>query len=308
MGVLLNYLDQRQAAGQTHAWLSDSARAVLREAMVAARRPGGAPAQRPAAGTARALPKPAAETGPPAAIARARYVPPSEGPVAKPAADDAVAKPEAGDLWRQLDEVKAGVLACEKYAALIEKGALRKTMVFAVGDPTSPLMFIGEAPGDDEERQGEPFVGKAGQLLTKIIQAMGLDRSKVYISNIVKYRPSTGSEAQGSTNRAPTLEEMAAGLPHLRREIEIVKPRVIVTLGATSTQALLGDKAGTISRARGRFHDFGGIPVMPTFHPSYLLRNPALTERRKLWEDLLQVMEKLAMSISEKQRKFFLPA
>lgn len=169
-------------------------------------------------------------------------------------------------------------------------------------------MFIGEAPGDDEEKQGEPFVGKAGQLLTKIVQAMGLDRSKVYISNIVKYRPSIGSEAQGSSNRAPTLEELAAGLPHLRREIEIVRPKVIVTLGASSTSALLGDKAGTISRARGKFHDFSGTPVMPTFHPSYLLRNPALTERRKLWEDMLLVMEKLAMPISEKQRKFFLPA
>lgn len=203
-----------------------------------------------------------------------------------------------------LAAVQSGVLACPVYAALRERGQLRDTMVFAVGNAVSPLVFVGEAPGAEEEKLGEPFVGPAGQLLTKMITAMGLQRSQVYITNIVKYRPAIEGGNQGSKNRRPTPEEIAAGLPHLRRELAALRPRVLVALGATALEGLAGEPI-PIGRARGQWRTFDGIPVMPTFHPSYLLHNESLTERRKVWEDLLQVMENLGMPISAKQRAFF---
>jgi DNA polymerase len=179
-------------------------------------------------------------------------------------------------------------------------------MVFATGDPHSPLMFVGEAPGAEEERRGEPFVGPAGQLLNKIIQAMGLERRRVYISNIVKFRPAIPGRSQGEKNRKPEPAEMAAGRPHLLREIEIVHPRIIVALGGSALEGLFGEPCA-ITRARGTLRDFNGVPVMPTFHPSYLLRNPDPSERRKLWEDMLAVMTLLGLPITETQRRFFQP-
>lgn len=182
--------------------------------------------------------------------------------------------------------------------------SLRDTLVFAVGNPDADLMFVGEAPGAEEEKQKEPFVGPAGQLLTKIIEAMGLDRQQVYISNIVKFRP--GVPNQTTQNRKPTSEEMAPFRAYVAREIEIVEPRVIVALGGTAAGGLLHFE-GSVGSARQRVHDFRGIPTLVTYHPSYLLRNPQLSERRKLWEDLMKAMEILGMPISEKQRRFFLP-
>jgi DNA polymerase len=164
-------------------------------------------------------------------------------------------------------------------------------------------MFIGEAPGADEDEQGEPFVGKAGQLLTKIIQAMGLQRGDVYIGNILKCRPDTPGQTAG--NRKPTSDEMQTCIPYLHEQIDLIRPKVIVALGATAVEGLLGKTIG-ITKLRGNWRTYRGTPLMPTYHPAYLLRNQALSEKRKVWEDMLQVMEKLGMPISEKQRRFFL--
>ncbi|MFV1994613.1 MAG: uracil-DNA glycosylase family protein [Verrucomicrobiales bacterium] len=188
------------------------------------------------------------------------------------------------------------------YGPARDLGTLRDTMVFATGDPEADLMFVGEAPGAQEETLGEPFVGKAGQLLTKIIAAMGLSREGVYISNIVKFRPAMPN--QGSGNRKPSEAEMAACLPFILAEIEIVRPRVIVALGASAAAGLL-DLHDPVSRMRRELHQLNGIPLAVTYHPSYLLRNQAHSERRKVWEDILVVMEKLGLPISEKQRRFF---
>lgn len=188
-------------------------------------------------------------------------------------------------------------------------GSLRTTFVFATGNPEAKLMLIGEAPGMEEERKGEPFVGKAGELLDKILQAMGLRRQDVYISNIVKYRPKTAEGEQGSANRKPTDREMKICLPIVLREISIIRPSVIVALGGTAIGGLIGDADARITQLRGKFLDHAGVPVMPTFHPSYLLRQDEATQRRekrKLWEDMLQVMELLDLPISDKQRGFFL--
>jgi uracil-DNA glycosylase len=181
--------------------------------------------------------------------------------------------------------------------------AARKNVVFGVGDIHSALMFVGEAPGADEDLQGEPFVGAAGQLLTKIIAAMGFSRKTVYIANILKCRPDMPPQTSG--NRKPTPAEMQTCVPYLQEQIDLIKPRVLVALGATAIEGLLG-KTGGISRLRGHFQTYRGIPLMPTFHPAYLLRNQAPTEKRKVWEDMLQVMEKLGVPISEKQRGYFL--
>jgi DNA polymerase len=216
--------------------------------------------------------------------------------------------PPAGPAPRDPDaraqgmaELRQRVLPCVKCAHL---AASRRNVVFGVGDIHAQLMFVGEAPGADEDRQGEPFVGAAGQLLTKIIQAMGLARGQVYIANILKCRPDTPGQASG--NRKPTPEEMKTCLPYLVEQIDLIQPKVLVALGATAVEGLLG-KSG-ITRLRGHWQTYRHIPLMPTYHPSYLLHNQALAERRKVWEDMMQVMEKLGLPISEKQRRFFLRA
>jgi uracil-DNA glycosylase len=181
--------------------------------------------------------------------------------------------------------------------------ARRHTVVFGVGNPEAKLMFVGEAPGEEEDLKGEPFVGRAGQLLTKMIMAMGLTREQVYIANIVKCRPDMPPGAPG--NRKPTKQEMDTCVPYLRAQIEVIKPTVMVALGATAVEGLLGP-VGTIGSLRGKFLEYRNTPLMPTYHPSYLLRNQSNTEKRKVWDDLLKVMERIEMPISEKQRGFFL--
>ncbi len=159
----------------------------------------------------------------------------------------------------------------------------RKNLVFGVGNPAARLMFVGEAPGRDEDIQGEPFVGEAGQLLTKIIQAMGLQREDVYICNVLKCRP--------PDNRNPHQDEIEACGPFLLRQVKAIAPRAIIALGTFAAQTLLETK-DPISRLRGRFHDYHGIPLMPTFHPAFLLRSPE--RKREVWADVQQVMKLLA--------------
>jgi|SRR5438445_3054412 len=201
-----------------------------------------------------------------------------------------------------MTELRARAMVCRKCPHL---AASRMNVVFGVGDIHSPLMFVGEAPGADEDEQGEPFVGKAGQLLTRIIQTMGFAREAVYIANILKCRPDTPGQTKG--NRKPTPEEMQTCLPYLLAQLDIIEPKVIVALGATAVEGLLG-KCGGITRLRGHWQEFRGVPVMPTYHPAYLLRNQALGEKRKVWEDMLLVLEKLGRPINEKQRNYFLKA
>src|SRR5574337_2133049 len=151
----------------------------------------------------------------------------------------------------------------------------RKHIVFGVGNPKAWLVFVGEAPGADEDQQGEPFVGKAGQLLTRIIEAMKLTREQVYICNIVKCRP--------PANRNPEPDEIAACEPFLLAQLQVIQPKLICVLGTVAAQTLLRTKE-PISKLRGRFYDYHGIPVLPTFHPAYLLRNPH--EKKTVWEDM----------------------
>lgn len=215
----------------------------------------------------------------------------------------------AAPATAKADGAKAQRLAAlaEKWSSCVKCDHLAKSrtqVVFGVGNPDADLMFVGEAPGEDEDAAGEPFVGKAGQLLTKMIQAMGFAREDVYIANVLKCRPDMPPGASG--NRKPTSAEMQTCLPYLQEQIEIVQPRVLVALGATAMEGLLG-ATEPMGRLRGRWHDFRGTPLMATYHPAYLLRNQSLSEKRKVWEDMLLVLERLGSPISEKQRNFFLP-
>ena len=178
----------------------------------------------------------------------------------------------------------------------------RTQTVFGVGNPNAELMFIGEAPGVDEDRRGEPFVGRAGQLLTKIIETMGFRRDEVYIANVLKCRPDMPPGNSG--NRPPTPLEMQTCLPYLAEQIAIIQPKVLIALGATAVEGLLGTR-GVMRELRGKWHSHQDTPLMITYHPSYLLRNQAPSEKRKVWEDMLQVLERLDRPITEKQRNYF---
>ncbi len=176
-------------------------------------------------------------------------------------------------------------------------------VVFGVGDIDAEIFFCGEAPGGDEEKRGEPFVGRAGELLNKIIGAMGLKREKVYIGNIMNWRPEMPTPVG---NRPPSQKEMAYCLPYLRAQIEVVKPKVIVALGMTAVNGLLGpDPRRRLGAIRGKFFEFNHTPLLVTYHPSYLLRNTAKSTKRLVWEDMLTVMERVGLPITEKQRGFF---
>ena len=176
-------------------------------------------------------------------------------------------------------------------------------VVFGIGNVDAEVMFIGEAPGAEEDAKGEPFVGKAGQLLTKIINTMGFQRGDVYIGNVLKCRPDTPGQSFG--NRPPRPDEMQSCRPTIFEQIDIIRPKVIVALGATAMKGLLDDDS-PMRDLRGRFHEFHGIPVMATYHPSYLLRNQLPSEKRKVWEDLLLVKERLGHEITERDRAYFL--
>jgi DNA polymerase len=158
----------------------------------------------------------------------------------------------------------------------------RTQIVFGVGIPKASLVFVGEAPGADEDAQGEPFVGRAGQLLTKIIEAMGMRRQDVYICNIIKCRP--------PNNRTPEADEIVACQPFLLKQLQAIGPNFICALGGPATQTLLQTKE-PISRLRGKFYDFHGIPLLPTFHPAFLLRNPS--EKKTVWEDMKLLMRRM---------------
>jgi len=230
-----------------------------------------------------------------AAASKSRPAPAPTAPAAAPAA----AAPSPSWTWPALEKA---ILSCQKCPHLVSS---RTQVVFGVGNREAELMFVGEAPGADEDKLGEPFVGRAGQLLTKILEAMGFTRDDVFIANVLKCRPDMPAGESG--NRKPRMDEMATCLPWLREQIALVKPRVMVALGATAAEGLLGETR-PMRELRGQWLDFQSTPVMVTYHPAYLLRNQTITEKRKVWEDMLLVLEKMGRPVSEKQRRFFTQA
>jgi DNA polymerase len=179
------------------------------------------------------------------------------------------------DLPETLEQIRKDLGDCHRCGL----SQHRRNIVFGIGNPRASLVFIGEGPGYEEDSQGEPFVGAAGQLLTKIIQAIQQTRKRVYISNIVKCRP--------PNNRNPKTDEIQTCYPFLQRQIQAIRPKFICTLGTIAAQSLLRSEQ-PISALRGKFHDYRGIMVLPTYHPAYLLRNPE--KKRAVWEDMKQLM------------------
>lgn len=286
--AVIEFLEAEQARGVTHVLLDEGAREGLRDLF---RR-----AQAPAKSVISAAPAPVARQATPAPVAAMSLEP--EAKVSAPAQVSASGNTKA----ERLASLRA---QAENWGPAKALGSLRETMVFAVGNPDARLMLVGEAPGFQEEKEREPFVGPAGQKLNDILKAMGIAREEVYISNIVKFRPAT--PRQTTNNRKPTPEEMATCLPFVRQEIGIIQPQCIVALGGTAAEGLLG-LSGAVGAMRGAWHEFDGIPVRVTYHPSYLLQSGANNSiKRQVWEDMLCVMEKLGLPISDKQRGFFLP-
>ncbi|MCK9229810.1 MAG: uracil-DNA glycosylase [Syntrophales bacterium] len=180
---------------------------------------------------------------------------------------------------RSLEEIRTDLGDCRRCGLY----KTRRNIVFGEGNPRAPLVFVGEAPGADEDRQGRPFTGRAGRLLTRIIEAMGMKREDIYICNILKCRP--------PENRNPGPDEISACEPFLKRQIDAIQPRVICALGTFAAKTLLG-KDAPITVLRGTFHEYRGTPLMPTYHPAYLLRNQGA--KRKVWEDMQMIMNLLS--------------
>jgi DNA polymerase len=305
--ALTDELRRLKTTGVKTVSVSDESLSALKQ-IVAARK-------KEAEGRPVSVPGPAAATGaaaasgPAAAVERPRAVAvpikPAAAPVSTLPPTPVVTLP-TGDKdtrWKALLDL---VLNNDTCRANVRTG---KKVVLGVGSLDAKIMFVGEAPGAEEEIQGEPFVGPAGQLLTKMIQAMGLKRSDVYIGNIMNWRPQmptvAGREQVG--NRPPTEEEMRYCLPFLRAQIEVVNPDLLVALGSTAAQGLLGfGSFKALGDIRGKWHEFAGKPLMVTYHPSYILRNQSNRSKRMIWEDLLKVMERATLPISEKQRGYFL--
>lgn len=302
LAAVYHELQRRAAAGESDIFLSREAYTFLLEmAELAANPPQPNVASVPAVAVAEPVASPlelAQVVGePPARPAGAAAAAAATAPLPPSAPQVTLGPGDKATRWQVLREQ---VLADPWCLSQVKPG---RRVVFGWGNLDAEIFFCGEAPGEEEEIHGEPFVGPAGQLLTKIIQAMGLQRSDVYIGNILNYRPPMPGPIG---NRPPTSAELAYCLPYLRAQIAIVQPKVIVALGKTAVDGLLGpDPKRRMTRIRGHWHSMDGIPVMPTFHPSYLLRDAKLETRRQVWEDMLQVMERIGLPISERQRGFF---
>jgi DNA polymerase len=302
-GLLKHFLEQRQLAGQTHV--------ILKPGMLDRLKQRGKPARPGEA----ALPTVNLPTQPRAFMPQSTTKP-SPKPAAPVMKSPVVMTPVTEDFKPALIEV-TGQTKAEKLAALTAQiqasaniqalGTLRETLVPASGTPEAEILFIGEAPGLEEEEAGQPFMGPAGQKLTGIITAMGLKREAVYLTHFCKFRPATNGE-QGLSNRAATDQEMRVFLPYIMTEIAIVAPKVVVVLGPAVSKAFgMGE---SILRLRGKHHELQGIQTVATFHPNYILREEKLAggglkAKRELWEDMLKVMQTVGLPISEKQNGYF---
>jgi DNA polymerase len=271
--AVIQFLEAEQARGVSHVYLDEGARDGLRALF------------------RRSKPKP-----------RNRLMPATPPAPQAPATPSATLTVTGGSKSECLASLRQQALTWSPARNL---GTLREPMVFASGNPDARIMLVGGAPGYDDEKSGQPFVGTAGQKLDDMLRAMGLSRDEVYLSLILKFRPA--SPRQTTNNRKPSPAEVDACMPFIRAEISIVRPECIIALGTTAAESLLG-LSGNISNMRGVWHQFDDIPMRVTHHPSYLLQSTTnLASKRLVWEDMLMVMEQLIMPISPRQRAFFLP-
>ncbi len=326
--LVCQYLHALCERGVSRLPVDDEARSILRDWMLAARRgtplprrsqiPAPEPVLSPSAPSA---PVPA----PPALSSSVSAAPPALPPgglLAELEAEDAAARARAAldadadeenplpffrpagsspqQMWASFAELLS------RWKPLRELGTLREKAVPGQGSRTASVMFVGDAPGVQDERSGLPFQGEAGAKLDGMLRAMGLTRDEVYITHLVKFRPAM--PRQTLNNRPPTAREIALSVPILTCEVQLIRPRVIVALGVIAARGLLNCGDLPLAACQGLEGSFCGIPVMVTHHPSYLLRTNDLCERRRLWEEMLRVMEMAGLPISAKQRGYFLKA
>lgn len=270
--AVIEFLESEQAHGKSHVFLDNEARDCLRELFIRAKKP-----------------------------VEVQAIVAAEVSAAQPLPQVTQLIVEGADKAAKLESIKRQAANWAPARAL---GTLRETLVFATGNPDANIMMIGEAPGYYEEKESQPFAGPAGDKLNDILKAMGLSREDVYISYLVKFRPTVPK--QTTNNRNPTRAEFDSCMPILHAEISVVQPKVVITLGDLAAEGLLNLK-GAIATQSGTWHEFSRIPARATYHPGHLLKTGSNEIKRALWEDMLAVMEKLGMPISEKQRGFFLP-
>jgi DNA polymerase len=300
-------LDRIPAAGRGEgfeAWLARDEAFRPPGAVEASVRPGIPSAAQSQAPMRSAAPAPEAARQTPLSASAPEMKPPALA--ARPEPKRTLGVPAVGSLFDAPDFETPPVAPCDRAAILAALGAevsvcpkcpalaaTRTQTVFGVGSPTCRLMFVGEAPGADEDRLGEPFVGRAGQLLTDMItKGMGLARADVYIANILKCRP--------PDNRTPTLEETDNCLPYLERQIAIIRPDFLCMLGLVAAQTLL-ETTQSLGRLRGRWHRYRGIPTLVTYHPAFLLRSPAF--KKQAWEDLQILMKELGLKVPSRSQR-----
>jgi len=295
---IIDYLHQLENKGETHVHLDETARNILREFYIRAHQPS-----QPAPAPQAAQPAPQAQTAQATAAAQAQT-----SQASAPAQPATPAAPAVSTVTITGDNKAAKLQSLYQQASNWTPGrslgSLREKLIGYSGSPDADIMFISPAPQYHDERQGHPLSGPGGQKLDGILKAMGLTREQVYITNLVKFRPA--SPNQQTKTRKPNAQEVQAFLPLLQSEISIVQPKIILSLGDIVTHSLTG-REGDIESLRTSYSELNGSTVIPTFHPSYLLFYEDNATKRKLWEDMLTVMEKLSMPISDKQRGYFLP-
>ncbi len=307
--LVCRYLHALQEQGVGSLPVDDSARAILRDWMLAARNGGALPLRSPRSPQVVSEPLPAAPVPAEAQavpnvvslmdeVEREELVSPStpEEEEPMPFFRPAGATPE--EQWAGL----ASLLP--RWKPLRELGSLRESPVFGQGSRVADIMFVGDAPGFQDEKAGLPFQGEAGTKLDGMLRAMGLSRDEVYVTHMVKFRPAM--PRQTLNNRPPTPREVALSLPVLHCEVQLVQPRVIVALGVVAARGLLACGELPLAACQSLKGNFCGVPVVVTHHPSYLLRTNDVQERRRLWEEMLRVMEMAHLPISAKQRGYFL--
>ncbi len=308
-GLVLDYLHTLQARGVQKLAVDDEARGILREWMLAAKR-GGRPVA-PVAMPQQVMPE----------VAEPMPEPAGDAPVqeASPKLDVDLSEPVPAEPQVQEEDIPffrpGGSNAEEAWAnmrrllptwtPLRQLGTLREKAVLPQGNPSADIVFVGDAPGYYDEKAGLPFQGDAGGKLDGMLKAMGLTREQVYLTHLVKFRPA--QPRQTLNTRPPSDKELLFSRPVVDFELRLVQPRVIVALGVIAARGLLQQGNLPLAAYQERIWDYNGIPVIVTHHPSYLLRTSDLGERRRLWEEMLHVMEIAGLPINDKQRGYFLP-
>lgn len=279
---LIDYLLQLERQGQTHVHLDEKARLILREFYKRSKGIVDTPAPAKEVPVLRDEPVQVAE------VLKSVEEAPQEAPT-----------PVAAPMSKSLEGIQKQMAVDPVFKTL---GSLREKLVFSEGDGSADVMLIGEAPSYHDESKGAPFSGPAGKKMEAILKAMGIARSEVYMTNMVKYRPAMSN--QTTNTRKPNTAEIEASMRYLMAEVNAVKPKVIIVLGATAAKSFIGPDV-PVAELLGKFHKVAGVPIRATYHPSYLLAEGVTDQKKEVWRDMLEVMELLEMPISEKQRGYF---